>query len=88
MAMPAIIGLSSSSVHSSFVKLDLSATTALLETFEAALDISLARGTGRESSFNASDRQELAAIRRARHMVGGCDPSRESDGCSVEAVLI
>src|SRR5258705_8437504 len=45
MAMTAIIGLSSSSVHSSFVKLDLSATTALLETFEAALDILLARGT-------------------------------------------
>jgi hypothetical protein len=37
MAMPAIIGLSSSNVHSFFVKLVLSAMTALLETFEAAL---------------------------------------------------
>ena len=44
MAMPAIIGLSSSIVHSSFVKLDLSATIALLETIEAAFDISAVRG--------------------------------------------
>jgi hypothetical protein len=34
MAMPAIIGLSSSSVHSSFVKLDLSATIAFLKGFQ------------------------------------------------------
>jgi hypothetical protein len=32
--------------------------------------------------------RNFAAIRRARHMVGGYDPSRESEGRSVEAVLI
>src|SRR5262249_37180022 len=37
MAMPAIIGLSSSSVHSSCVRLDLSATTTLLGTCEAGV---------------------------------------------------
>src|SRR5258705_5140417 len=44
IAMPAIIGLSRSSVHCSFVKLDLCATTALLGICEAALYFGQPRG--------------------------------------------
>jgi hypothetical protein len=51
MAIPATIGLSSSNVHSSFVKLDLSATIALLEIYEAAaLVVLVTRGA---VAFNA-----------------------------------